>query len=76
MFCHQFENVSSGLTQDATIGWLALPFGFAASPAIFAMCTDAVQRFHYSGRPLDGSRSGWEEFRSVIFADDAIFLEA
>ena len=40
------------------------------------MCTDVIQRVHYSGRPLDGPWSGWEEFRSVIFADDAIFVEA
>ena len=40
------------------------------------MCTDTVQRVHYSGRPLDGSWSGWAEFWSVIFADDAIFVEA
>ena len=76
MFCHQFENVAIGLTQDATIGWPALPFGFAASPAIFSMRTDATRRVHYIGRPLDGSWSGWEEFWSVMFVDDAIFVEA
>ena len=40
------------------------------------MCTDVIQRVHYSGRPLDGSWSGWEEFWSAIFVDDAIFVEA
>ena len=76
IFCHQFESGASGLSRDAAIGWLALPFGFAASTAIFEMCTDVIQRVHYSGRPLDGSWSGWGEFWSVIFADDAIFAEA
>ena len=76
IFCNQFERGASGLSHDATIGWLALPFGFSASPAIFAMCTDVIQRVHYSGRPSDGSWSGWGEFWSVIFVDDAIFSEA
>ena len=74
--CHQFASQSSGLEQDATVGWLALPFGLSASPAIIAMCTDAIQRVHHSGRALDGSWSGWGEFWSVIFAGDAIFVEA
>ena len=76
IFCHQFASQASGLAQDATVGWLAPPFGFAAPPAIFAMCTDAIQRVHRSGRALDGSWSGWGAFWSVIFAGDAIFVEA
>ena len=60
IFCHQLESGASCLSHDATIGWLSLPFGFAASPAIFAMCTDVIQCVRYSGRPLDGSWSGWE----------------
>lgn len=45
-FCPQFGAVMSGCDGDFILGRLALPFGFAASPAIFAMCTDAIQRVH------------------------------
>ena len=76
IFCHQFSAQSSGLAQDSIVGWLALPFGFAASPAIFAMCTDAIQKVHHIGKAHDGSWPGWEPFRSEIFDDDAIFVEA
>ena len=57
--CHQFASQPSGLEQDATVGWLSLSFGFSASPAIFAMCADAIQRAHHSGRALGGPWSGW-----------------
>ena len=40
------------------------------------MCTDAIQRVHHSGRSQDGSWSGWGEFWSGIFVDDAIFAES
>ena len=76
IFCHQFAAHPSGLTQDATAGWLALPFGFSVSPAIFAMCTSAIQKVHRSGSAQDGSWSGWGAFWSEIFADEAIFVGA
>ena len=76
IFCHQFSAQSSGLTQDVAVGWLAAPFGFAESPAIFAMCTEAIQKVHHIGQAQDGSWSGWEAFWSEIFAGDAIFAEA
>ena len=76
IFCHQFAAQSIGVARDAAVGWLAFPSGFAASPAIFAMCTDAIQKVHRSGQAQDGSWSGWEAFWSEIFAGDAIFVEA
>ena len=58
IFRPQFVAQSIGLTQDATVGWLASPFGFAASPAICAMCTEATQKVHHSGQAHDGSWYG------------------
>ena len=76
IFCHQLEAQASGLNHDATVGGIALPFGFAASPAIFAMGTDAIQRAHRRYRARDGSWSGWEARYAEIFVGDAIFVEA
>ena len=76
IFCHQFAAQPSGLTQDATAGWISSPFGFAAAPAIFAICTEAIQKVNRSGQAHDGSWSGWSAFWAEIFADDAIFVEA
>ena len=75
IFRHQFESQAIGLRHDATIGWLARPFGFAASPAIFEMSTDFIQRAHRRYRARDGSWSGWASFYAEISADGAIFVE-
>ena len=54
----------------------ALPFGFAASPAIFSMCADVVHWAHHGIRPKGGPWSGWGRFYSSLFADDAVFVDA
>ena len=36
-------------------GMISMPFGCAASPDIFAMFADDIQRVHHSGRAQDGS---------------------
>ena len=76
IFCHRFEACASALDQDATIGRLALPFGFAASHALFALCADAIQRVRRSYRANDGSWSVWEQFHAELFVGDAIFAES
>ena len=56
--------------------WLALPIGFAASPAIFALCSEAMQRTHHIMESENGSWSGRERAHAEIFVDAAIFVEA
>ena len=53
IFRRQFEAHSSGLRQGATVGQMALPFGFAAAPTIFAICAEAIQRVHRSLQARD-----------------------
>ena len=59
IFCHQCGAIASGMTQYATIGWLAPPFGFDASPEIFAMRTEVIHQVHRIAQSRDGSRPGW-----------------
>ena len=76
IFCHQFDAVSSEIDEDFTLGWLAAPFGFSASPSIFAICTEGIQRAHHITESINGPWSGWEPCHSDIFVSDAISVEA
>ena len=76
IFCHQSDAESNQTGEDVTSAWLALPFGFAAPPAIFALCTEALQRAHHILEHENGSWSGWGKVHSGIFAADAIFAES
>ena len=73
---HQFGAESSQAGEDITSAWLALPYGFSASPAIFALRDVAIQRTRHIVESENGAWSGWEHFHSGIVADDAIFVEA
>ena len=61
---------------DAAIGRLDIPFGFASSPALFALGTDAIQRAHRSYRAKDGSFPRRGDVHSELFVGGAIFAEA
>ena len=73
---HQFDAESSQTGGDITLDWLAFPFGFSAAPAIFALCTEAIQRTHHCMESENGSWSGWEHFHLGISVVDDIFVEA
>ena len=75
IFCHQFDAWSSGMASDIALVRYSLPFGFSASPAIFATRTEVIQRAHHITQGGNGARSGWGPLHSYIFADDAIFVE-
>ena len=75
IYCRKFDSVASGRLQDAAMWRLPLPFGYAESPAIFATCTEAIQRVRHRMQAFDGSWPGWEPRNSEIFADLAVFVE-
>ena len=52
---------------------MALPFGFAAPPAICAIRTDVIQRTHHCVESENDSWSEWDPPHSEIFVEDAIF---
>ena len=76
IFCHQFDAESSQAGEDIALAWMALPFGFSAAPAIFALCAEVIQRTHHSMESENGSWSGRGPFHSEIFVGDAIFVES
>ena len=74
IFCHQFDANAGELMQDATIGRSALRFGFAASPVIFAMCEEVIQKVNRSTQAREGT---WRDpFSSEIFVDASICAES
>ena len=76
IFCHQCDAENNKTGADITLAWLAPPLRFSASPAIFAMRTEVIQRTLHSMESDDGSWSGWGQSLSEISAVDAIFGEA
>ena len=64
LFSRQFDAVGSHLNADMAIGWVALSFGLAESPEVFAMRTEVKQRVRRSQCASNEPLSGWGAFLS------------
>ena len=76
LFMHQFEGKDMEMEVNFSIGFLALPFGFLASPAFFNLITTTIQAIHKSMKPNDPVWNGPENYECFLYVDDAIFVEA
>ena len=76
VFMHQFEGKEIGIGKNFAVGFLALPFGFLASPSYFSLVTSTIQSIHKSRKPSDTVWNGAENYECFLYVDDAIFVEA
>ena len=61
VFAHQFLGEDFGISTNFSIGFLALPFGFLASPAYFSLVTSTIQSAHQSQGPAQADWNGGRE---------------
>ena len=76
IFMHQFMGEDFGISLNFSLGFLALPFGFLASPAYFQLVTSTIQSIHQSQSPTQSEWNDEERFQCFLYVDDAIFVES
>ena len=70
----EFPGIELGLARDIVFLWLALPFGWSASPGYFQTCARLITKLHcthYSPSPT----AGHLPFVSHMFVDDAMIVD-
>ena len=72
--CTEFPGKDIGLAHDIVFFWLALPFGWSASPGYFQTCARVIAKLHCAHRPLSPV-TGSFPFISHMFVDDAMIIE-
>ena len=75
VFVRSFDSVDLGTRFKCCIGFLALPYGFLASPSYFAMTTAPIQCIHQSFKPDDCARQDADRYSAFLYIDDSIFVE-
>ena len=75
IFSTEFRGLHFGLDFDLVIGYLALPFGWAGDPGVFASIAGIVTRYHTLVHPPNMLWDGDQNFRSHLFAGDGILIE-
>ena len=68
LFPTEFDGLDFGLDYDIIVGYLALPFGRAGAPGVFAGISDIVTRYRRHSSPANAL---WSD----LFADDGISTE-
>ena len=72
-FVHCFDATDVGSRFSVSIGFLALPFGFLASPSYFALATSPIQAIHQRHKPADVSWNDCDNYSAFLYIDDGIF---
>ena len=70
----EFPGSELGPPYDVIFFWLALPFGWSASPGYFQTCARLITKLHCAYRPLSPSAGNFP-FVSHMFVDDDMLIE-
>ena len=74
ILCTEFPGSELGLDFDLIFFWLALPFGWSASPGYFQNCARSVTLLHCLHKPVS-PLTGLLSFASHMFVDDAMLID-
>ena len=74
ILCTEFPGSELGLEFDLVFFWLALPFGWSASPGYFQNCARLVTLLHCMRKPVS-PLTGLLSFASLMFVDDAMLID-
>ena len=74
ILCTEFPGNELGLAHDIVLFWLALPFGWSASPGYFQTCARLITKLHCAHRSLSPVTGNFP-FISHMFVDDAMLIE-
>ena len=75
MLCTEFRGEHFALDGNIYFMYLALPFGWRGSPAYFPCIGHGVALAHRNFSPANKIRDGHQDLSSLLFVDDAIFIE-
>ena len=76
LFSTEFPVCAHGEETNVIFFYMVLAFGFTGSPGIFGRVTQGVKWLHAQFAPDNPLRNGAHTFRSEIFFNDGMFIEA
>ena len=75
MLCAEFRGEHFALDGNIYFMYLTLPFGWGGSPAYFSCIGHGITLARRNFPPTNKIRDGHQDLPSLLFADDAIFIE-